>query len=182
MPLFTSADADAIADQARRQHDELGRALGLPPAEPPSAPDEASPLYRDLLLLIEVANGAYHRAEAELRRVELALARVHALLLATPVQAPIVLSEAFWQTKLGVLVARARWWVWADELITISNAAALAFGANNQANRMRIARAIDGGILDWVPDPSIANPQQNRRVLRSQVERLRELRRLPDAD
>jgi hypothetical protein len=95
---------------------------------------------------------------------------------------PVSLSEEFWHTKLGVLVARARWWVWADELITISNAAALAFGANSQPNRMRIARAIDSGALDWVPDPSVANPQQNRRVLRSQVERLRELRRLPEPD
>jgi hypothetical protein len=47
---------------------------------------------------------------------------------------------------------------------------------------MRIARAIDSGALDWVPDPSVANPQQNRRVLRSQVEQLRELRRIPDPD
>src|SRR5581483_1819475 len=100
MPLFTTADADAILDQVRQQHEELGRALGIAPAERSSVPDETIPLYRDLLLLIEVANGAYHRTDAELRRVELALARVHALLLATPSQAPIVLSEAFWQTKL----------------------------------------------------------------------------------
>jgi hypothetical protein len=56
----------------------------------------------------------------------------------------------------------------------------LCFGENNQANRMRIAGAIDSGLLEWVPDPSIANPQQNRRVLRPQVERLRDLRSLPE--
>jgi hypothetical protein len=72
------------------------------------------------------------------------------------------------------------WWVSVDDLITISNAAALAFGENTQANRMRIARAIDHGLLDWVPDPSVANPQQNKRVLRPQVERLRDQRRLPE--
>jgi len=60
--------------------------------------------------------------------------------LTTPLQAPIALSADFWQTKPGVLVSRVRWWVWADDLITISNAAALAFGENSQPNRMRIAR------------------------------------------
>ena len=73
-----------------------------------------------------------------------------------------------------------RWWLSLDDLITISSAAALAFGENTQANRMRIARAIDGGLLTWVPDPSVANPQQNRRVLLPEVERLRDLRSLPE--
>jgi hypothetical protein len=182
MPLFNTTDADQIVDMVRRHHDELGRALGRPPSEQTGASDKSSQLYRDLLLLIEVANGIHQRTDDQVQRVELALARLLSLLLANPLQAHAALPEDFWQTKLGVLVSRARWWVWADELITISNAAALAFGENSQANRMRISRAIDSGALDWVPDPSVANPQQNRRVLRSQVERLRELRRLPDSD
>jgi hypothetical protein len=182
MPLFNTTDADAIIELVRRQHDELGRALGRAPAEPTGAIDRSSPLYLDLLLLIEVANGVHQRTDAQVQRVELALSRLLSLLLSNPLQAHAALPEDFWQTTLGVLVSRARWWVWADELITISNAAALAFGENSQANRMRISRAIDSGTLDWVPDPSVANPQQNRRVVRSQVERLRELRRPPDAD
>jgi hypothetical protein len=182
MPLFNTTDVDQIVDMVRRHHDELGRALGRPPAEQTGTIDQSSPLYRDLLLLIEVANGVHQRTDDQVQRVELALARLLRLLLANPLQAQAGLPEDFWQTKLGVLVSRARWWVWADELITISNAAALAFGENSQASRMRISRAIDSGTLDWVPDPSVANPQQNRRVLRSQVERLRELRRPPDAD
>lgn len=181
MSLFTSADADTIVAQLRSHHDELGRALGLQPAEQPDVLEESSPLYRDLLLLIDVANGACHRTDAELQRAARALTRVQTVLLANPLGVPVVLPEDFWQTTLGILVARVRWWVWADDLITISNAAALAFGANTQSNRMRIARAIDSGALDWTPDPSVANPQHNRRVLRSQVERLRDLRRLPDA-
>jgi hypothetical protein len=76
-----------------------------------------------------------------------------------------------------VIVSRARWWVSSDDLITISNAAALAFGNNTQANRMRITRAVDRGELEWVPDPSVANPQHNKRVLRAQVELLRDRRR-----
>ncbi len=182
MALFIAADVDAIVAQVRQRYGELGAALGLPPAEPGGAREQPSPLERDLRLLAEVANGLLSRTPAELRRVALALERAQAALLANPLGAPAALAEGFWQTPAGVLIARARWRVWADELITISNAAALAFGANTQPNRMRIARAIDGGALDWTPDPSVANPQHSRRVLRSQVERLRDLRRLPDAE
>ena len=181
MSLLTMADADTIVEQVGRRHDELGHALGRPPAEP-GAGDRGSPLYRDLLLLIDVANGVCQRTDAELGRVEPTLTRVQSLLLANPLRAPVALSEDFWRTNLGVLISRVRWWVWSDDLITISNAAALAFGENSQPNRMRIARAIDRGALDWVPDPSVANPQHSRRVLRSQVERLRDLQQLPDSD
>lgn len=78
------------------------------------------------------------------------------------------------------MISRVRWWISVDDLITISNAAALAFGENTQANRMRIGRAIENGLLEWIPDPSVANPQQNKRVLRPQVERLRDQRRLSE--
>ena len=100
--------------------------------------------------------------------------------LAAPGAAPIVIPPDFWASDIGVVAARVRWWLSLDDLITISHAAALAFGENTQANRMRIARAIDSGQLTWVPDPSVANPQQNRRVLLPEVERLRDLRSLPE--
>ena len=102
------------------------------------------------------------------------------LLFGNALQSKAIIPDDFWQTDIGILVSRARWWVSVDDLITISNAAALAFGENTQANRMRIARAIDNGLLEWVPDPSVVNPQQNKRVLRPQVERLRDQRRLPE--
>jgi hypothetical protein len=182
MPLFTITDADAVVELVRRQYQELSHMLGSPPTEQAGAIDRESPLYLDLLLLIDVANGVCQRTDAQVRQVERALTRVLTVLLSNPLQAPAALPEDFWQSDLGVLVSRARWWVWADDLISISNAAALAFGQNTQANRMRISRAIDSGMLDWVPDPSVANPQQSRRVLRSQVERLRDLRSLPESD
>ena len=172
----------AIVAQVRQHYDALGGALGMPAAEHAGANERSSRLDLDLRLLADVANGLLSRTHAELERVALALTRAQATLLANPLQAPVALSEGFWHTTAGILIARARWWVWADDLITISNAAALAFGANTQPNRMRIARAIDSGALDWTPDPSVANPQHNRRVLHSQVERLRDLRRLPDSN
>lgn len=188
MALFDDRLAQDITALVRRRYLDLGAALGEPaaPACEPAAPApvdssvESSPLQRDLALLIGVANGQFDRTETMVRRVDLALTRLLDALLGNVLHGAATIPDGFWHTDAGILVSRVRWWVSVDDLITISNAAALAFGDNTQAHRMRIARAIDQGLLDWVPDPSIANPQQNRRVLRPQVERLRDQRRLPE--
>ena len=189
MPLFTPNDADLIVAQFQRQYHALGRALGYP-AEP--VDHDAEPegqLHRDVLRLVGVANGIFDRTDANVQRAESALDRIMRLLHSGALHPPPAdshtservagapMPDAFWDTVLGVLVSRTRWWVSADDLLTISNAAALAFGDNTQANRMRITRAINRGELDAVPDPSVANPQHSKRVLKAQVERLGALRR-----
>jgi hypothetical protein len=181
MALFDQTLAHTILGQIRQHYAELGTALGEPASAGATDPfDLEQSIYPDLLLLIEVANGLHLRSDALVAEVEQALKRLIGLLLGNVLHAQASFPPDFWGTDTGILVSRARWWVSAEDLITISNAAALAFGENNQANRLRIARAMDSGALDWVPDPSVVNPQQNRRVLRSQVERLRALRRLPE--
>jgi hypothetical protein len=178
MALFGEKLTREITTLIERRHREIGAALGVQAAT--ASRDEQTPLQRDLKLLVAVANGEVHRTDAGVRRVELALDRVTDLLLGNALRLNAPIPDDFWATDIGTLVSRVRWWISIDDLITISNAAALAFGENNQANRMRISRAIDNGLLEWVPDPSVANPQQNRRVLRPQVERLRDLSRLPE--
>lgn len=140
------------------------------------------PLRKALQLLVQVGNGEMSRAEASsalVADIEGALGTVHDMLFGTAYGIHATIPNDFWQSDIGLLYSRARWWLSGDELITISNAAALAFGENTQANRMRIVRAIDSGLLDSLPDPSVANPQQNRRVLRPQVERWAALRQRP---
>ncbi|KPL90369.1 hypothetical protein [Herpetosiphon geysericola] len=178
MALFDHKLAEEITALVLQRYRSLGHALGATTLAEEAAAETA--FQHNLNLLIEVANGRHMRNEIMLRRIELALEQLLDLLLGNALQSKAVFPEDFWQSEIGILVSRTRWWLSAEDLITISNAAALAFGQNNQANRMRIARAIDNGLLDWVPDPSVANPQQNRRVLRSQVERLRDLSRLPE--
>ncbi|GAA5528420.1 hypothetical protein [Herpetosiphon gulosus] len=178
MALFNHQLAEQITALVLQRYRSLGQALGATNLAEETANETA--FQHNLNLLIEVANGRHMRSEIMLRRIELALEQLLDLLLGNALQSKAVFPEDFWQSDIGILVSRTRWWISAEDLITISNAAALAFGQNNQANRMRIARAIDNGLLDWVPDPSVANPQQNRRVLRSQVERLRDLSRLPE--
>ncbi len=181
MALFDDNLAQDIVALVRQRYQDVGAALEEPGGHEPSGQgEEPSALRRDLTLLIGVANGVYHRTDVLVREVELALTRVLDLLLGNALHSTATIPDDFWKTDMGVVVSRARWWISVDDLITISNAAALAFGGNTQANRMRIARAIDQGLLDWVPDPAVTNPQQNRRVPRPQVERLRDQRRLPD--
>ena len=184
MALFNDNLIQTIAQRIYEQQQALGSALG-PPAlpKPPLPLDEQSPLYGELKLLISIANGEYTRSQmtpALTQQTEAALRHLLDLLLGNALHVHVPIPDEFWATEIGVLVSRVRWWLSVDDLITISNAAALAFGENTQANRMRIARALDKGVLDWIPDPSMTNPQQNKRVLRSQVERLRDQRRLPE--
>jgi hypothetical protein len=181
MALFNEKLAQQITALVQQRYQLLGAALGEPSTQERSDQlDEPSELQCDLKLLIGIANGEHQRTDVTVRRVELALRRLMDLLFGNALQSKAIIPDDFWQTDIGILVSRARWWVSVDDLITISNAAALAFGENTQANRMRIARAIDNGQLEWVPDPSVVNPQQNKRVLRPQVERLRDQRRLPE--
>ena len=184
MALFNDKIIQQIGVLLRQRQQELSSALGEPAAQVPPHPlDEQSPLWHELQLLIRVANGEYVRARADktlIGQVESALKHLVNLLLGNALYANVTVPDQFWETDIGILISRVRWWISVDDLISISNAAALAFGENTQANRMRIARAIDNGLLEWIPDPSVSNPQQNRRVLRPQVERLREQSRLPE--
>lgn len=183
MALYTESFIQEIIGLVAHWQQALGTALGQP-ATPSTdlGTSTVNPLQQKLTLLIQVANGELTRGNAPtatVQQVEGALQDLLKLLLGNPLHAKTTWPPDFWQSDLGILVSRVRWWLSADELITISNAAALAFGENSQANRMKIVRAMDSGLLDWVPDPSVVNPQQNRRVLRPQVERLRDQRRLP---
>lgn len=184
MALFTDALVQEIAAQVRQRYRELGEALGESELSGGQGRlDERSPLWQELDRLIRIANGEYARIHAtreDIQRAEAALGHLLDLLLGNALRSKASFPADFWHTDIGGLVSRVRWWISVDDLITISNAAALAFGENTQANRMRIGRAIESGLLEWIPDPSVANPQQNKRVLRSQVERLGAQRRLPE--
>jgi hypothetical protein len=184
MALFDEAFVAEISRTIAQHYRALGEALGKSPGEATRAEvDLQSPLRRDLELLMQVANGELQRMKttrATVQSIEAALQRLMMLLFGNAMHTHVNIPDDFCPTNTGILVSRVRWWLSVDDLITISNAAALAFGENSQANRMRIARAMEKGLLEWIPDPSVSNPQQNRRVLRSQVERLREQMRLPE--
>lgn len=74
----------------------------------------------------------------------------------------------FWTTPLGQMVALALARVRGDDLITITEAAAI-LGVTVQA----VSNRITAGDLRAIPDPNEPNPQKRNRVLRSEVEALR---------
>lgn len=181
MALFNDSIAREITALIHRRYLEFGVMLGESAAhEHTDQMGESSTLQRDLKLLIGIANGEYTRTGELVQQAEQVIRRLTDALLGNALHSRTFIPNDFWKTDIGILVSRVRWWISVDDLITISNAAALAFGENTQANRMRIGRAIENGILEWVPDPSVANSQQNKRVLRPQVEHLRDQRRLPE--
>lgn len=187
MAVFDDAFARAVLARVWRQYVTLGDALGLVQAREDGsrvngrAWHESSPLHDDMRLLVSIANGERTRTDEGVAEAGAALARVMDAFFGTAYGEGLLVPEALWDTRLGVLLSRVRWWISMDDLISISAAAILAYGENTQATRMRIARAIEHGTLQWVPDPSVANPQQRKRVLRSEVEQLHASQPLLDA-
>src|SRR5258708_24137756 len=122
MALFDDRLAQEITALLSHRYQELGTALGkLSEQERSDQLDGPGALQRDLQLLIAVANGEYSRADETVRRVELALTRLVELLLGNALHSKALLPDGFWQTDIGILVSRVRWWISADDLVTISN-------------------------------------------------------------
>jgi DNA-binding MarR family transcriptional regulator len=79
------------------------------------------------------------------------------------------ISDAFWDTPIGQMVARALLWLRGDELITLSEAAEL-LGMSLPA----VSQAVSSGRLRGYIDPDADGSNKGRRkVARSDVERLR---------
>lgn len=145
MALFNEAFVQETVTLVHQRTHTLTIALGeQPTAEESGQLNTESPLRRDLELLMQIANGERLRSETTdgtHQQVEEALKRLVELLFGNVQRTPVMIPDNFWGSEAGILLSRVRWWLSPDELITISNAAALAFGENTQANRMRIALA-----------------------------------------
>lgn len=89
-------------------------------------------------------------------------------LFSSPLLAGYEIPEEFWETPLGAMTARALFRARGDELITITEAAEL-LGLTVSAVSQYLVR----GQLTGYPDPWEPNPARRRRVLRSDVERLK---------
>lgn len=92
-------------------------------------------------------------------------------LFAPPASYAYTIPDSFWGTPLGQAILHAQLNHLGDELITISEAARLAFGQNTHANRMKIQRRIASGALTRYIDPDDPNPTHAARLSRAQVEK-----------
>jgi hypothetical protein len=146
----------------------------------------SAPLFKDIDLLVRVANGAYRRETAGEEFLEEVLATTQAVQgdLRRPPFGPayMALSDEFAETQLGQVLNRAEVWLLGDELVTLSEAAWLFTGRpTDRVGRMVIERLVAKweqgrrdkagereGLQVWI-DPFEPNPQKNKRVRRSDV-------------
>lgn len=148
----------------------------------PPSPDVSAyqgPVVEEIALLCRVANGDIDRESAdeffvgEIMETTQGLAE---LLYTPPGEYGYRIPSEFWCTDLGQVIIRAQVWCRGDDLLTLSEAAELAFGKNSQKNRMRLKRMVNRGDLTEYFDPHETNPTHRTRVSRLQIEALIETR------
>lgn len=192
-------DGDALGQEAVRmlydyitlmigpRMDRFWRATMLP--EDLLEQYQQAPLYRDIQLLVRAANGEIerdHASEDLLDEILAAVQQVRDDLQRPPSGAGLfTLTDEFSQTPLGRMLQRVEFWLARPDLITLSEAAALYTGQADLNGLKVIQRLIakreqrnydqkgkQTG-LQVIIDPFEQNPQHNKRVLRSEVERIK---------
>jgi hypothetical protein len=150
---------------------------------------QQAPLYRDIQLLVRIANGDIERDQASediLDEILAAIQQVRDDLQRPPSGAWLFTQTSeFLQTPLGQMLQQAEFWLASPDLITLSEAASLYTGQANLNGLKIIQRLIakrEQGKYDQkgrqtglqvIIDPFEQNPQHNKRVRRSEVERLK---------
>lgn len=180
-------DTDTIAHEVFSRvyahYHQLGRVLyptGMREQPKPLLHD--SPLYADVSLLVQVANGAYARATVDKDLLDNVFDAVQRLtdLLTIPAGGTMLAIPAstFWaQPGIGQVLTHVHAWLRSDDLIGYSEAAHVLVPdlaeTNIQAARMRIKRLVERGTLLSYINPDEANPTRQMRVSRQAVEALR---------
>jgi len=88
-------------------------------------------------------------------------------LFSAPATYSYVVPDAFWETGLGIMIARAQLWLHGDELVTIADAAK-RFGKTVQA----VSQAMNDGRLRSYHDPDARQRQGARLISLSEASSL----------
>lgn len=199
---MTEFDGNALGQEAVRMlYDYITLMIGPRMYrfwQAPMLPDDLleqyqqAPLYRDIQLLVRVANGDIERDQAcedLLDEILAAVQQVRDDLRRSPSGAGLfLLTDDFSQTPLGQMLQRAEFWLANPDLITLSEAAALYTGKADLNGLKVIQRLIakreqgkydqkgspEG--LEVLFDPFEPNPQHHKRVRKSEVTRLKDAR------
>lgn len=159
---------------------------------------EGAPLMKMVSLLVQVANGEIQHdgidvtqlqeiMDAQQRVVDLLCVPPFTVAPFHPEKAPIQsIPKAFWQTSIGMVVARVQFWLHRDSLISLTEAVVYLYGQEaGNAGMQKLQRLLDkheqgedGGLQAW-PDPTAQSRQRSRKVLLSDVQRLKEWITLP---
>jgi len=185
MPYRASAVIQQVVQALVDQHNQLSHQLyGETRANGTARSPVSPPIVTKIELLVQVANGEINRANAReilVGQVSEAVQLVSDLLTTAPgITTNLPVPEAFWDTPIGQVIARAEIWLLGDDLISIRQAARLRYAQELETGEMtihsierRINLLIEQGDLRAYRDFSISNPQHRKRVLRSAVLTLR---------
>lgn len=143
------------------------------------AESDFSPLRSEIEDLCRVANGEIERAtaSADLVGETQELIQDIAELCAWWWSAEYQIPQSWRETALGRAWDAARFWLLSDDMITLSEAAMMLYGAAEAAELNKIDRLIDRGKLAAYIDPSESNPRRARRVLKPEMRDLNRKRR-----
>lgn len=167
-----------ILDTIQSYRDQLDRLLAGQP-QPRTLADR--PLADQLARFEEIAQGKLERGQATpafVAEVEEAVDRLLVLLCVPPDMQKraidVVPREVWTRSQLGILLAEVAWWVYQDDLITLSEAAQVLYGDVSKSAFYRLGQLVDGGSLIPYINPHEANPQYASRVRRSEAVKVKE--------
>ncbi|HEY0739287.1 MAG TPA: hypothetical protein VGD69_30475 [Herpetosiphonaceae bacterium] len=134
------------------------------------------PLTDQLALFEQLALGKRERDQADpafVAEVEEAINRLLVLLCVPPdieERTRAVLPPNLWErSALGLLLADVLWWLYQDDMMTMSHAAELLYGAAGLNEFQKIRTLVNKGVLVPYINPHESNPQTARRFRKSQV-------------
>jgi len=142
------------------------------------APLAAQPLTEQVKAFEHIERGKLDRRRADpafIREVEQAVAQMLAVLYTPLDGGPMrVPRDAWTRSPLMRVLASVTYWLYADELISLADAARVLYGDSSQANLARVRRMVERGELGhyWRPG---REDNRGRAVLvrRSDVEQVR---------
>jgi len=162
--------AQEVVGQLREHIYRLGMRV-YPGGISPTDESDFCPVREEIKDLCRIANGEAERKTASPEFV----ADTHQL-----IQDIAELCAGWWgaeydiprswrETELGRAWDAVRYWLLSDDMLTLSAAARLLFGAADANELNKVDRAIKRGDLDEHTDPTEPNSQRARRVLNIQV-------------
>lgn len=168
-------DSDQIANevigQVRSHVTRLGLRVWVGGVLPQTRDDNWCDLKAEIEELCRLANGEVDRKSAS----EDFIGETHELLqdiaeLCAPWWSNQYTIPGDWRkTQLGLAWDAARFWLLSSDMMTLSDAARMLYGAADTSELSRLDRAISRNELDEYADPGEPNPRKARRVLKSQV-------------
>ena len=179
-----------ILTTIQRYRDQLDALLtGQPERTDLPRPLAERPLEDQIQVFEQIAQGKISRDQADpafVAEVEEAVDQLLVMLCVPPdVEDRTIeaLSRAVWtRSPLSFLLAEVTWWLYQQDLITLSEAAQILFGDTNTNAFYRLGQLFEEGALTPYINPHEGNPRYAGRVRCSQVRLVKQEQDRPEVE